>query len=298
MLLTNTTLSLKTGKLTGEPFRTNIGIPQGDGLSPKLFTFYLDQALRRIDNRFLNSDHDRYCLLQNPMPLHIEYADDVDFIIFSEEEKERLMKIVEETREIFNLKLNSSKTEITKIEPGSDLTNVKKLGSILDDSADISRRNQICAVAMKKYQKFWKNPYLNIPTKTWIYYTFVKSIFAYICSTWHLNKVIRDKIDIMHRKHLRKALNIKYPKTIKNETLYDITKSAPFSETVIERQNRHLGHLFRRQSTAKDILRSLEHYPRRKGTGQRPANLFKSLRKRLKTDDILCLEDLAIARKL
>ena len=87
------------------------------------------------------------------MPFQIEYADGVDFITFSDEEKERLMKIVEQTLQTFNLKFNSSKTQMTKIEPACDLTKVAKPRSLLGDSADINRRNQLCAIAMKKFHK-------------------------------------------------------------------------------------------------------------------------------------------------
>ena len=41
-LLTNTTLEVKVGKKLGEKFQTKKGVPQGDGLSPRLFTVYLD----------------------------------------------------------------------------------------------------------------------------------------------------------------------------------------------------------------------------------------------------------------
>ena len=43
-----TTLSMKIG----QKFSTNRGVPQCDGLSPKLFTFYVDHALRRFTERF------------------------------------------------------------------------------------------------------------------------------------------------------------------------------------------------------------------------------------------------------
>ena len=56
LLLSNTTLQIKRRKQKGSCFETNKGFPQGDGLSPRLFTVYLDEALREID-QYLTCDH-------------------------------------------------------------------------------------------------------------------------------------------------------------------------------------------------------------------------------------------------
>ena len=48
-LLSNTTINIRVNGATVKiPFISNIGIPQGDGLSPVLFTIYLEAALREI----------------------------------------------------------------------------------------------------------------------------------------------------------------------------------------------------------------------------------------------------------
>ena len=54
-LLTNTCLKVRwNGKSTQTPFETNIGIPQGDGLLPILFTIYLEAALRTFKSKVAN----------------------------------------------------------------------------------------------------------------------------------------------------------------------------------------------------------------------------------------------------
>ena len=42
---------------TGEKFETNIGVPQGDSLSLRLFTIYLDEALKELDGEIERNDH-------------------------------------------------------------------------------------------------------------------------------------------------------------------------------------------------------------------------------------------------
>ena len=138
----------------------------------------------------------------------MEYADDVDFIIVNDISKEELLDVTEKTFEKYNLKLNNDKTEVTILAKTADLSNTKKLGSILDDQADIKRRNQLATIALSKYQKTWKNPYVKVCNKVSIYTTYVRSILTYNCSTWHANKGTNDKLDILHRKHLRRVLNI------------------------------------------------------------------------------------------
>ena len=61
ILLNNTTLRIKRGRDIGNQFRRAIGVSQGDGLSPELFTLYLNEALKELNakinqpNRVLQS---------------------------------------------------------------------------------------------------------------------------------------------------------------------------------------------------------------------------------------------------
>ena len=45
ILMEDVRLAVRVGKEPGKQFKTNIGIPQGDCLSPILFTLYLARAL-------------------------------------------------------------------------------------------------------------------------------------------------------------------------------------------------------------------------------------------------------------
>ena len=70
-LLSNTIVKPKINRASVETeFRSNIGTPQGDSISPILFTIYLEKALREI----------RAVLEVDIESNEIEYADDVDFI--------------------------------------------------------------------------------------------------------------------------------------------------------------------------------------------------------------------------
>ena len=74
---------------------------------------------------------------------------------------------------------------------------------------------------------------------------YIGSIFLYNSELWTTNLHVNDKIDIIHRKFLRRILNIKWPKKITNANLYEITKQKPWSEVVRKRAVSWLGHLLR-----------------------------------------------------
>ena len=47
ILLTNVSLQVKSNNVIGETFKPTKGIPQGDSLSPILFTLYLANAMQQ-----------------------------------------------------------------------------------------------------------------------------------------------------------------------------------------------------------------------------------------------------------
>ena len=95
-LINKTSLAVKYKKKIGESFRTNIGVPQGDALSPRLFNFYLQMALNEIDlRRKVPLEHDYAIPASTNILPHVEYADDVDFISNPNEKSEDLLKLVE-----------------------------------------------------------------------------------------------------------------------------------------------------------------------------------------------------------
>ncbi len=68
-----------------------MGCPQGDGLSPTLFTIYLEAAQREIrKNLPKRPENDKF------LPSETAYADDVDYISTSQDFLEKALKVIEE----------------------------------------------------------------------------------------------------------------------------------------------------------------------------------------------------------
>ena len=154
-LLTNTCLKVRwNGKNTQTPFETNIGISQGDGLLPILFTIYLEAALRNFKSKVTNHiklDHSYTNLQPLTSAKMVGYADDLDFI---GRDKQQLLNLESKLKDEFsnwNFKVNTDKTELIKISKSDEAWKTsKKLGSFLDDKKDIERRKQLAQTAMSK----------------------------------------------------------------------------------------------------------------------------------------------------
>ena len=113
---------------------------------------YLDAALKEVDIARESTQDHTFALPRVLLPPDIEYADDTDFICKNSEDPTSIIKTVRPIFDTYTLHLNDSKTEIAQIDGKSDLTKIKKLNSILDDTADINRRKLLSNIALNKYK--------------------------------------------------------------------------------------------------------------------------------------------------
>ena len=104
MLMHNTTLAVKVGTQLAPGFKTTIGCPQGDSLSPVLFTCYLEAALKELRSR-VNT------IRSADFPKETAYADDVDVINTNRIHLEKVLEISTE----WDLKVNTAKMEWTQL---------------------------------------------------------------------------------------------------------------------------------------------------------------------------------------
>ncbi|GFR72738.1 endonuclease-reverse transcriptase [Elysia marginata] len=235
-LLSNTQLSIKLkGSSNTESFKSNIGTPQGDSLSPVLFIVYLEHALKNIW---------KIKTLYTQNTLELAYADDVDFVSTTEFVN---VEIIQKELADFRLNVNTNKTEYTLVQKdGEDWKKVKKVGSLLGDTEDIERRKQLSNLALQKLSSIWiRNDKVKQVTRLNLYRALVKSILLYNCGTWSLTKQEEHKLNTFHRRQLRTILNIKYHTVIKNNTLYQKTGETPISLTILKARWRLFGPILR-----------------------------------------------------
>ena len=143
LLLAKTSLEIKMKDVTPSPFISNIGSPQGDGISGILFNIYFENSLKTVRSKLDQYDDHvwtEHCYAKkstSQIPFsEIIYADDFDHITDDVKEKKRFDKIIKETLAVDNLLVNEDKTEHTLIkritnknEGDETWRHVKKLGS-------------------------------------------------------------------------------------------------------------------------------------------------------------------------
>ena len=264
-------IQVKIGNNIGGPFEILVGIMQGDVLSTILFILYLSKC-NRLPIKMKG-------FLTTP-----KYADDITYAGTSKAHIDELEIKVPKRLKGYNLTVNNNKTEkytIPKPPPPPvpipsietllkrkndrplwseldwltykpkvkdktlDWCDCKLLGSKLDTEKDINRRKGLTIDSMKKLHQTYKSKHIKIKTKVRTFNTFAASIFLYNSELWTVTSKTANRIDFFQRRMLRQAINIRWPKKISSQKLYEMTKVEPWSGTIRRRHLNWLGHLMR-----------------------------------------------------
>ena len=120
----------------------------------------------------------------------------------------------------------------------------KYLGSTLDMSEDIKRRKTLAIRSANSLTLIFNNKHLTTKTKTKVFTTYIQPVFLYNCETWTLTKLENEKIDTFQRRLTRKyILNIKWPKKITNEKVYEKTEIEKWSQLARKRRLKFFGNV-------------------------------------------------------
>ena len=266
----NVELAARCGPETSAFFKTDTGVPQGDGYSANAFTFYLANSLdepQHCDHSYAAppkiemSDHNYAASIDNvEIDLDMEYADDLTYIttcakLFTIRKSE-----ITERLKPRGLIINQSKTEeYVIVRDGDDKwRKCKLLGSLLGTEEDIARRKGLAIAAIRQKSDIFYSR-LDIPMKMRAFNCYVASIFLYNSELWGLTRTQENAIDAFHRRLLRTAvLNVKWPKKMSNNEVYERTGAIPWSAAIQFRQLSWFGHLIRlgENTPAKIALRN------------------------------------------
>ena len=97
-----------------------------------------------------------------------------------------------------------------------------------------------------KLKYIFENNKISISTKMEAFNIYISSTFLYNCETWTLTHSHENAINSFQRRLLRMyILNVKWPKTITNENVYEQTETKQWKHTIKTRRLRWFGHVIR-----------------------------------------------------
>ncbi|MEN9521703.1 MAG: hypothetical protein RL065_80, partial [Bacteroidota bacterium] len=221
LLLSNTKCKIRLNNFYSSWFICNKGTPQGDGLSPTLFTIYLELALRDLYHQIF--------IKYNINLEDIVYADDTDFITSDEFIVNIILNEAPSILEKWHLKMNISKTEIIYIDKfNNEWKKSKKLGCYLNDSINLKDRKTQTECLFNAMYNLWKpKNRLNMKIRIKIFCSHIRSKLLYNCCTWALTTTELKKLESFDRRLLRRAIGINYPNHISCKALYQKTGLKP-----------------------------------------------------------------------
>ncbi|XP_065197602.1 uncharacterized protein LOC135829123 [Sycon ciliatum] len=164
------------------------------------------------------------------------------------------------------LKVNPDKTEITVLGRSLDRVaeqwrTTKKLGSLLGDSKDVSRRKQLAAAACRLLWSLWsRRSTVGEELRLRLYNAFVLPVLVYNAGTWGLMAAAEGGLDAFHRGQLRSLIGFVWPQKIATTALYDRCKAEPISRIITRARWRLFGHILRLPSDAPAVLSMVSYF--------------------------------------
>ncbi len=232
-LYKNAKSCIKKDNLLSDYFLCNIGVRQGDNLSPLLFALFINDFTQHISNSFHGLNiagtcypsliHDNIVLLKLFVLL---YADDTIILAENEHELQCALSAVHEYCEVNKLSVNTSKTKIIvfsrgKIRKipsfryGADIIEVvsdyiylgvtmhynNKFATAIKKQVDQARKAQFSMLV--KARKL----VLPIDIQCNLFDKLVTPILTYGCEVWGIQSV--EMVELFYRKFLKKLLKLR-----------------------------------------------------------------------------------------
>ena len=242
-----------------EWFQVKSGVKQGCNMSGFLFLLVIDWIMRKATAD--NSTGIRWKFTSKLEDL--DFADDIALLSSNRQQIQTKTDRVNNIAGSTGLKINTSKTQVTRINPtsntpvtlnGKDLEEVDSfiyLGATVSKSGgaadDMKRRLGLARIAFNKLSKIWKDSHIGRKTKK-IFRSNVVSVLLFGSETWKVTKGDEKRLDVLLHSCLRRIFKIYWPEKISNISLRERAEMNKISVLVKVRRWTWIGHILRKDT--------------------------------------------------